>query len=124
MRIHPLWKAVPAGLITFLLWYGAGYFPLFFVSDPEAVSDFIAQWFLFAMVLPSLLVSGGTSAVIGKEYWRIASVLSGLISGCILLFITMGRGLWWTYPILLFIAASVSLFGGYIAQKAMSYGNK
>ena len=124
MRIHPLWKAVPAGLLAFLLWYGAGYFPLIFVSDPEAVTDFIGQWFLFAMVLPSLLVSGGTSAVIGKEHWRIASVLSGLISGCVLLSITMGKGLWWTYPILLFIAASVALFGGYVSQKAMWYVKK
>ncbi len=122
MRGYPLLKAVASGVLAFLLWCGAAYLPFFFVSDPDAIIDLINRWFWFALVIPSLLVSGGTAAAIAKDQWKVASTLTGAAGGALLLSVTKGSGdFWWMYPFVFLCAGTVAFVGGYIALRLLRY---
>lgn len=88
---------VVAGGVTAFFWFFLLYYVWFFipVESPPPFVDAITKWFPVTVTLPALLLAGVAAALVAREFWAVASVLSGgLIVGFVGWF-TQASGATW-----------------------------
>jgi hypothetical protein len=72
---------VVAGGATAFLWFFLLYYVWFFipVESPPQFVDGITKWFPLTVALPALLLAGIAAALVAREFWALASILSGAL---------------------------------------------
>jgi hypothetical protein len=109
---------VVAGGTTAFLWFFLLYGVWFFipVESPPPSVDFITKWFPLTVALPALLLAGVAAALVAREFWAMASVLSGAVVVGFVGWFTQASGAIWVLLALTVVGIGLASLGAYVTR--------
>ena len=109
---------VMAGGTTAFLWFFLLYGIWFFipVESPPSFVDVITKWFPLTVALPALLLAGVAVALVAREFWALASVLSGALIVGFVGWFTQAAGAIWVLLGLTVVGVSFASLSAYLTR--------
>jgi hypothetical protein len=109
---------VVAGGATAFLWFFLLYYVWFFIplESPPQFVDGITKWFPLTVALPALLLAGIAAALVAREFWALASILSGALIVGFAGWFTQATGAIWVLLALTVVGVGLASLSAYVTH--------